>query len=83
MAKYDEIWESLKAHKSVVLSIHPRLQKRVIKGVIHAKDHDLLFKFAALEACKRYVIDYIAESARVTVVLKEYERVKELSLEDF
>lgn len=83
MGKYDPIWRTLKEKGTVSLAIAKPLQARVIKGTIHAKDHDLLYKLE-LDAIKRWAkISYTQEQSRVTIVLTTYIVTKELTTADF
>ena len=82
MAKYDSIWRHLIIHKKVSLAIALALQPRVIKGVIHAKDHDLLRKLELSEKRKTEKIEYICEASRVTITLVEYDNLKDIRLEE-
>ena len=85
MAKYDPIWRTLKEKGIVSLAIAPALQPRVIKGVIHAKDHDLAYKLELdnMSPPKWAKIVYIQESARVTISLETYIKMKQVTIEDF
>lgn len=44
--KYHPIWLKLKQEKVCIVSAHPILFQRIIKGVINEKDKDLAFKVA-------------------------------------
>lgn len=83
MAKYDPIWRTLKEKKVVSLAIAKALQPRVIKGVIHAKDHDLLYKLELSEKNRWAKLEYICESNRVTITMVIHINTKELTTEDF
>jgi hypothetical protein len=83
MGKYDPIWRTLKEKGSVSLAIAKPLQARVIKGTIHAKDHDLLYKIELDEKKRWAKIEYVQEQSRVTISLKVYIQTKELTTEDF
>ena len=82
MAKYDEIWHHLIKHRTVTLAIAKTLQPRVIKGVIHAKDHDLLRKLELSEKRKFEQIEYVSESSRVIINLITYDNLKDIKLEE-
>jgi hypothetical protein len=83
MGKYDPIWRTLKERGSVTLAIAEPLQPRVIKGVIHAKDHDLAYKLQLSEVRKHAKLTYTSEQAKVTIVLTTYINTKDLTLEAF
>ena len=70
MGKYSSIWEQLKKEKRIVLAVPTRLQKRVIKGVIHTKSYDAMFAYECASKGFREKIVYVQEAARVTIVLK-------------
>lgn len=80
MAKYDPIWNHLKEHGEVSLAIAKPLQARIIKGVIHAKDHDLIRKLELSEKRKFEKIEYVQESSRVKIKLVVYDNLREISL---
>lgn len=44
--KYYPVWKKLKEKKECMLSAHPLLFARIIKGVIKEKDRDVAFKIA-------------------------------------
>ena len=46
LRKYQPIWIEIKQKKKCVLSAHPLLFKRIIKGVIKEKDRDMAFNVA-------------------------------------
>lgn len=81
--KYAPIWRHLKEKGTVSLAIAKALQPRVIKGVIHAKDHDLLYKLELSEKRRWAKIDYVCEANRVTITLVIHINTEELTAEDF
>lgn len=44
--KYYPIWQKLKREKLCIVSAHPLLFQRIIKGVVNEKDRDAAFKIA-------------------------------------
>lgn len=85
MAKYDPIWRTLKDKGIVSLAIAPALQPRVIKGVIHAKDHDLAYKLEldSMSPPRWAKLSYVQEHARVIINLETFIKMKQLTVEDF
>lgn len=79
-SKYDSIWFALKATGSIKLAVPPALQKRVIKGVIHCKDHDLARKFELATIKRKEKITYTRETSLVTIKLTQYISTKDLQL---
>lgn len=82
MGKYDPIWRTLKEKGTVSLAIALPLQARVIKGVIHTKDHDLLYKIELAEKKRSAKLEYVQEQSRVTIKLNVYIDTKELTTAD-
>jgi hypothetical protein len=80
--KYAPIWEALKSDGHVTLAVPVPLHKRVIRGLINCKDRDTAFKLLADETKKRYIIHYNAESARIRIFLRKYDKISELSVAD-
>ena len=80
--KYSSIWEALKETGKVVLAVPIPLHRRVLKGLTICKDKDLLFKVAADHKKKRYILESIAEHARITITLKEYDKLADLAVSD-
>ena len=58
---YQPLWETLKANKSVVISIHPSLHARTIKAVMKERTQDEGFKFQLVENSQRCWIRYRRE----------------------
>lgn len=79
-SKYDTIWITLKQNKQIKLAIHPALQARVIKGVIHCKDHDLIRKMELAQRRKKEKIQYTISGVQVEIKLIEYASLKNLDV---
>lgn len=82
MAKYDPIWNHLKLHGTVSLAIARPLQARVIKGVIHAKDHDLIRKMELADTRKWEKLEYVQEHSKVTMKLVIYDDLKDIAISE-
>jgi hypothetical protein len=80
--KYSPIWEQLKTHGHVTLAVPVPLHKRVWRGLVNCKDRDVAFKYAASLANKRYIIEYIAEHARIKILLREFDDLSSLTVTD-
>lgn len=80
--KYLPIWEQLKEHGHVTLAVPVPLHKRVWRGLINCKDSDLGFKLEASEAKKYYIMDQIADHARIKIILREFVDTGALTVAD-
>ena len=80
--KYSPIWEALKKDSKVVLAVPLPLHKRVLRGLSVCKDKDLVFKYSADHKNKRYILESVAEHARITITLKEYDKIADIAVCD-
>lgn len=81
-SKYDSIWENLKLHNTCKVAIPTGVQKRVIKGVIHSKDHDAIRKLEMNSIRKKEKITYVTDGPMVTFTLTQYDNLREITLGD-
>lgn len=79
--KYEPIWEALKAALAAKPNEAPKvavaapapLHRRIIKGVLKEKNNDLGFKVLEAENRRKWVLRYITNQSKITLILKSYE----------
>jgi len=83
MAKYDRIWQQLKETGKCTVTVPIQLQRRIVRGVIKAKDEDSAFKLQQLTAAKRSKISYDCQGNRVRFFLTNYVRWELVEVKHF
>lgn len=71
--KYYPVWTELKSKLKCVISAHPLLFKRIVKGVIKEKDRDLAMKVAN-DLDSLYLI-IIRDEKKNTITFKLKQRI--------
>ena len=75
MARYDGIWKQLKETNHCAITAPTQLHRRIIRGVIKAKDEDNLFKLHCLDIYQRKILSYKCEGNRIRFFLTKYYRL--------
>lgn len=81
MARYDGIWQKLKDTNHCAITAPPKLHRRIIRGVIKAKDEDNAFKLEQMMRYKRSKLTFICEGSRVRFFLNHNVRLDMVSEE--
>ena len=75
MARYDSIWKQLKETSHCAITAPTQLHHRIVRGVIKAKDEDIVFKLQQTDKYKRAKLAYKCEGNRVRFFLTQYVRL--------